>query len=293
MSDGITLVRLTTVHPALVHFALGTLPLLVLAYGVALWRRSEQWAFVGDVTLIVTAALTLVVAAFGLVSNWVLDWPGGIGFWRWLHLGFGAGSALLLIALAGVRLTRRRRSPLPSVTTVWAVAGTGLAMLFAGWIGGEVLVFRSGMAVEAAAKGALAPTSVATGKPHDVMSAMLRLRPAWARATGSLAEAVVHEPSSESYTDIARAAKSIRDSAEWIEANPPANHERARFQRMAGQLSKQATALEDAATAQRLPDVARALGEVTATCSGCHDHLRWHEQGETEENDEKATARRP
>src|SRR5438067_373935 len=104
----IQLVRLVTVHPALVHFTLGAIPLLVIAYAVAAWRRSPGWTLVGDAALGVTAALTLVTATFGLVSNAVLFWPGGIGRWRGIHVGFGLASTVLLAGFALWRLTRRR-----------------------------------------------------------------------------------------------------------------------------------------------------------------------------------------
>src|SRR5579883_555912 len=97
----LSVLRLVTVHPSLVHFTIGALPLLLLAYAVAAWRRSERWTFVGDVTLFVTAVLTLLVAAFGLVASFVMAWPADVGTWRWIHLAVGAGvtAALLVFAL--------------------------------------------------------------------------------------------------------------------------------------------------------------------------------------------------
>lgn len=277
MSQGITLIRLTTVHPALVHFALGTLPLLVLAYGVAVARRSERWGFVGDVTAIVTALVSIIVASFGLVSNWVLDWPGGIGFWRWLHLAFGLGSTLLLVTLAGVRLQQRRQQPIPTVRMFWATAGIGATMLFAGWIGGEVLVFRSGMAVTAAGDGALAPTATSSGEPHDVMSAMVRIRPAWARAGATLARAVVGQPEAADYAAIADEARQIGASARWLEAHgeTPEPSEQPRLRSLSGELAARSSELEQAASARHLADAAQAWGNVTGACSRCHAELRW------------------
>ena len=101
--------RLVTVHPALVHFTIGALPIVIVAYAMAAVRRSPAWTFVGDVALTSTAALTLFTFAFGLVSNAMVRWPGGLDTWRWLHLAFGALSTLLLAGLAGFRLFQRRR----------------------------------------------------------------------------------------------------------------------------------------------------------------------------------------
>jgi uncharacterized membrane protein len=48
-------VRLATIHPALAHFTIGGLPLIVAAYAIAVWRRSPAWTLVGDAALVLTA----------------------------------------------------------------------------------------------------------------------------------------------------------------------------------------------------------------------------------------------
>ena len=93
----LTAVRLVTVHPVLTHFTIGGLPLIVIAYGIAVWGRWPAWTRVGDAALVVTAVLTLFTLAFGLVSNFVLPWPGGIAIWRWVHLGFGVATTVALV----------------------------------------------------------------------------------------------------------------------------------------------------------------------------------------------------
>lgn len=40
---GMEIIRLVTVHPMLVHFTLGGLPLIILAYAVAARRQSARW----------------------------------------------------------------------------------------------------------------------------------------------------------------------------------------------------------------------------------------------------------
>lgn len=67
------LFRLVTVHPALVHFAIGTIPVILLGYAVGWGRRSASWTLVGDVALVATALLTLIAAGFGLVSFFVVE----------------------------------------------------------------------------------------------------------------------------------------------------------------------------------------------------------------------------
>ena len=39
----ISVVRLVTIHPVLTHFTIGGLPLIIIAYTVAVWLRSPLW----------------------------------------------------------------------------------------------------------------------------------------------------------------------------------------------------------------------------------------------------------
>src|SRR5262245_34438536 len=137
------LVRLVTVHPALVHLTLGVLPVLVIGYAIAAWRRSERWSFVADVAAAIGAPITLATFAFGLVSNATLAWPDGLNTWRWLHLAFGAFTTLLFVLLAAFRLVLRRRGRASGVGAFVASSMLALVAAVAGWIGGEILVFRS------------------------------------------------------------------------------------------------------------------------------------------------------
>ena len=133
-------VRLVTVHPALVHFTLGGLPILVLAYAIAAWRRSERWTFTGDMALFVTASITVLTAAFGLVSNWTVPWPGGLDVWRWLHVAVGVATTVLLLAFAFARAVARRRGGSSGKGVVAVALLVSSVAAFAGWIGGDVLV---------------------------------------------------------------------------------------------------------------------------------------------------------
>src|SRR5205814_2059357 len=127
MRPEIEIFRLVTLHPALVHFALGGLPILVVAYVLARWRRSERWSFVGDVAATVTAAAATASLASGLLSNALVPWPGGLESWRALHLAGGVASALALVTLAVGRLAARRRHP---VSGNAALAGSLIAAAF-------------------------------------------------------------------------------------------------------------------------------------------------------------------
>src|SRR5689334_2548968 len=137
MRPEIEIVRLVTLHPALVHFALGGLPIMLVAYLLARWRRSERWTFVGDVAVTITAAAATASLASGLLSNAIVPWPGGLETWRAIHLAGGITSALVLITLTVGRLSARRRRP---VSGNGALAGALLAAAvvgFTGWVGGD------------------------------------------------------------------------------------------------------------------------------------------------------------
>lgn len=289
-------VRLVTVHPALVHVTLGAIPIIVLAYVIGWWKRSERWTFAGDVALAIAALGTLAAAAFGLVAFLALDWPGGLGLWRWLHLALGVTSTVVLVAFAAVRLARRRRHPVGGGASAWASIAIGLVVLGTGWVGGEVLVFHAGVAVQAAGEGALAPPIRDHGRPGDVETAMHRIRAAWARITASVAEMVVEHPTDGTFDQIARDAAALRRHAEVVaeltsrgeprvDTSPrtpfpvaavggePAHH----VPDMARELADHARRLEAHARGRQLGPLADELGATTALCAHCHEETRWRE----------------
>ncbi len=213
------ILRLETVHPLLVHCTVGALPLLLIAYGVAFFQRSARWTFVGDVVLIVTAALTLFTTAFGLVSNALVQWPGGLGTWRYLHLGLGIASTVLLVGFAIGRLVARRREQLEHTAggAFLLAILTTLLVGSAGWIGGEVLVYHAGMAVRAAGDGALAPPVLREqSNPKDLMDGMGRIRASFASADVTLAMMMVHHPSHAGFRRVATNAQDLGQLALWM-----------------------------------------------------------------------------
>jgi uncharacterized membrane protein len=311
----VEVVRLTTVHPALVHFTIGALPVIVVGYAVAARTRSERWTFAADLALVLTAALTIATAVSGLVANALVPWPGGLALWRWLHLGFGVASAVLLLGFAAARLWRRRRRSGASGTATLACAlAITLVVGFTGWIGGEVLVFRSGIAVRAAGEGALAPPVVRAKKPKDLVDAMDRLRAAWASAETTTSTMIVQEPRERDFATIEGDARQMTTLARWIAAEGPAwmpnasapsehhadpedpadhAHQHAHEHHahpdhghaamtvgqhltlMARDLAAQAVALEQAAHARDVTKTVRLVGDIQTQCAGCHRELRW------------------
>lgn len=281
-------IRLETIHPALVHFTIGAVPLLLLAYAMAAWRRSERWTFVGDVAAVLTAALSLGTLAFGLISNAIVPWPGGLGTWRYLHLGLGVLSAVLLVALAAGRVVVARRSKGPAgKRTLAAVCATSLVILVTGWIGGEVLVFHAGVAVKGAGEGSLAPPAGFTGgEPDGIVDAMGDIRAHWAVVVTTLGQVLVEKPSKPRLDRIAIAAVRLEELAQWLTdegAREAADHGAtpAQFSFMADRFGEHAAELQHAAADRDLTALSRAAGELGASCAGCHESFRWnHEHSE-------------
>lgn len=307
------LFRLVTVHPALVHSPLGLTPLIVIAYGVAAWRKSERWTFVGDAALALAAGMTLIASAMGVVSFVALEWSPGMGPWRWIHLGTGAASTTLLAGMAVYRYRRYRARPrqlLVGGRTFGVALLTNLIILGTGWVGGEILVYKAGMAVRAAADGALAPPlGTQTHSPADFDQAMGFIRAHWASATTRRADMLVNRPTREGFMAIAADARAIEHLARWVvehgaeeadehagaghdhaatpepmlemtpevppEATPEATPER--FISLATMLGEHAGTLAQAARGNDLESVIRAMGQLESTCATCHQTFRWHQ----------------
>jgi uncharacterized membrane protein len=271
------LVRLSTIHPALVHFTIGGLPLMVIAYAIAVRRRSPAWTLVGDAALVVTAALTIASGASGLLSNAVVPWPGGIELWRWLHLGLGVATTVLLLLFAVLRLKLRRGDVAARPAVLMMAVVVAVIAGATGWVGGEVLVFHSGMAVRAAAEGALAPPVLdSAAKPRDFLDAMRQVRAAWASVNGRLAWMLVQHPRDADFARIGDDAKRMRELTSYmadVGAKAPGAGDT--IASMAQTLGGDAADIEDAASKKSLQDLARAVGEASAHCADCHEQVRW------------------
>ena len=270
-------VRLATIHPALAHFTIGGLPLIVIAYAMAVWRRSPAWTFVGDVGLVITAALTLGTGLFGLVSNAVVPWPGGIEKWRWLHLGFGVATTAALAILAAVRIVVRRRDEPVGRVLLAAVLGAAAVAGITGWIGGEVLVFHSGMAVRAAGDGAFAPpVSDTDARPRDFLDAMRQARAAWGSINTRLAWMLVQHPRDEDFRRIEIDARRMQ-AVSKVMADEGAKDARnaSLLASMSQTLVGDAGDIEEAAQHKSLQDIAKAVGEASGDCADCHEQVRW------------------
>jgi uncharacterized membrane protein len=272
--------RLVTVHPALAHLSVGALPILVLCYAVAAWRRSTEWSMAGDVVGGIAALGTIATFAFGLVSD-AAPWPGGLERWRLVHLICGAVAMSLLLVIALMRIMQRRRERTIGWGTLVLTLVTGGVMATAGWIGGEVLVFRAGMAVTAAGDGATAPPVEPVGRtPRDFLDAMRHVRASWGDASARTARMIVQHPSDESMAAIAADGDEIARLARWmgdVGSRTLPNRTQQRLDSlvsMAQGLVGEAEGLRDAAKKKDLTEVTKALGQVGSTCADCHEALR-------------------
>lgn len=294
MLDGL---RLLTLHPAAVHLPIGILVLSAALYVIAAARRSERWTFSADIAVAFGALTALLSAGLGLLSWYRLEWPGGLGDWPNLHLAFGSATVALSLGLAVYRFVRRRTVQVARWGAASVAVGLALVTLLTGWIGGEVLVFHSGIAVKGAAGGALAPSLTwAEGKPRGIHDAMWRLRGAWARVVTESASSVVEEPTPQRFREIEEAASHIQAVAQWLverekEDSSIALHTHgvggagqdahgesvsdASGLQMSEHLVDDARALGSAARAQDIEDVMRAVGRVTQSCADCHQRFRW------------------
>ena len=301
----INVIRLVTVHPFLVHFTIGILPVMVLGYAAAVWLKSERWSFVGDAAAVICACITLLTMSFGLISNFYLRWPGGLWFWHYLHLGLGIGSTLALVIFATVRImTRRRLGSLTGTGALIASIFVSLLIAATGWIGGEVLVYTSGMAVQAAGNGAFAPIGMSgTGQPVDFPDAMGRTRAAWASITTQVAEMIVQHPSDAAFSAVANDAQRLEQVANWIStegpkhapvankpmyssSDPGQSQANGSFMTrgqlitfMGAQLEDDAQTMAQLARQKDLEQLAKEVGRTSALCASCHEQLRWRKQG--------------
>lgn len=263
-------VRLVTLHPGLVHFAIGTLPLALVAYAIAAARRSERWTFVGDVTIYASAIAALASTASGLVSFVEVAWVGSSGSWRWVHLACGATGTALLVAFAIARW--RARGTIARARTFAFAACSAAVIAFTGWLGGEVLVFRGGAGVIAAAGGALAP---AVGSPHatrNVIELMDRVREHWATITVDDAEMIAVAPRDAKFSEIQRDAEALASLSGTLDEQ--LSNGNADTSREIAALGDAARSLATAAGEQDIPGISRALATIDGVCARCHAQMR-------------------
>jgi uncharacterized membrane protein len=132
------------IHPIVIVFPLGLLPVAAIFDGIYLYTRNGRW---GDVSYWIIAAGiigALIAAIFGFI-----DWLGIPERTRAKYIGLIHGVGNVIVVLLFI-VSWFMRQPNPAAPSLLAIilgwAGVLLA-LFTGWLGGE-LVYRLNIAVD-------------------------------------------------------------------------------------------------------------------------------------------------
>jgi uncharacterized membrane protein len=261
-------IRLVTVHPALVHVTLGTLPVIVISYAIAHRHQSERWTFVGDATLAISAVATLLAVALGIISFVRIDWVGSSGVWRWVHLVVGVVASVLLLTFALIRARRRSRHPVTARGALVAAIAVAAVTGVAGWIGGEILVFRGGAGVIAAGGGVLAPPTGPQAASRGLVDLMDRIRERWAVIVTETSTMVAVAPRDAAFARVATSADQLAALGDALAARYDATDDLPRA------FAAGAHHLAAAARSRDLAAISTDLGKTTAACAGCHDETR-------------------
>ena len=143
-----------------------------------------------------------------------------------------------------------------------------------------MLVYRSGMAVTAAAEGMLEPAfSRNQPSPSSVPEAMQHLRADGSTANAPLAAMVFDHPSVERFGVVERAASRMQLTAQWMSGSPELKFQHPDFSKEAGKLVSLAAKLSSAVGQGKVDLCQRALTEMTVACIGCHEEKRWSSSG--------------
>jgi hypothetical protein len=180
-----------------------------------------------------------------------------------------------LLAIAAWRFSMRRAHPIaPALVFVAALVAAGAAG-FTGAIGGEVLVFHSGMAVRAAGDGALSPP-VTDAEPKDFLGAMREVRAAWGGVMSEMSWMLVQHPSDEAFARIERDAERMKKFAAMMaDQVKGAGQTHDMLVSMSQTLAGDADDLIEAAKKKSLQDLTTAVGDASGHCADCHDQTRW------------------
>src|SRR5689334_19100194 len=100
--------RWETLHPLVVHLPLGASAIAVVLYGFAALRNSERLTFAADIVTLIEALALGLATATGLIANAVVQWPGDISAWRYVHLAAGVTATVLVATFTIFRLRAGR-----------------------------------------------------------------------------------------------------------------------------------------------------------------------------------------
>jgi len=137
--------RLSELHPALVHYPLALLPVAVGADAIASVTRDRELFAVGRIGIVLAAVSTAVAGVFGFIAQEEVDISDEARPVLQTHRTLNIVALGAITALAVVRARRKT----PSLGYLIAGAATLGAVGFSAYLGGK-LVYAHGAGVEAA-----------------------------------------------------------------------------------------------------------------------------------------------
>lgn len=144
-------VRLSELHPSLVHFPIALLPVAIGADAVGRVTGRRDLLAVGRVGIVLAAASTALAGVFGFIAQEEVDIDERAHPVLATHRTLNIAALGLVTALAVRRVAKKR----PSAAYLLAGAATVAAVTFSGYLGGK-LVYAHGAGV-AKANGIYGP----------------------------------------------------------------------------------------------------------------------------------------
>lgn len=137
--------RLSEVHPSLVHFPIALLPVAIAADAVGSATRNRELLAVGKWAMIGAAASAALAGVFGFIAQEEVNLDGESREVLQTHRTLNIGALGVMTTLALLRAAKRRPS------TGYLLAGLGLfaGVTYSAYLGGK-LVYAHGVAVEKA-----------------------------------------------------------------------------------------------------------------------------------------------
>jgi uncharacterized membrane protein len=138
-------IRLSEVHPSLVHFPIALLPTALAADAVGSATRNRELFAIGRWGIVLAAASAAVAGTFGFIAQEEVNLEGHALDILRTHRTLNIGALVAVSALAVARFTRKK----PSLA--YLIAGAALTGLvgFSGYLGGK-LVYKHGVGVKKA-----------------------------------------------------------------------------------------------------------------------------------------------
>jgi uncharacterized membrane protein len=179
--------RLSEVHPALVHFPIAVLPVAVGADAIGLMTGSRELHGVGRVGIVLAASSAALAGVFGFIAQETVDLDSETRAILQTHRTLNIVALGVVTAMAISRVAQKR----PSTGYLLAGLGAIAAVSVSAYLGGK-LVYSHGVAVEKA-RGIDASDPTIFPRPE---------RRAAAEAIKDLAKGVAHSAQDQAHGDL-------------------------------------------------------------------------------------------